>query len=140
MDLFGAGTGVGAGSARYGGGGLQIVCMRPAVRVDIVFRDGRFGGVRGVAVKAIPIVQVDNDRLLVTEWSFLLGAETGRHVHALDYVVVPSVNGVVRAEDAASERIVDMQAGVSYARRACIDHKLVNVNEHGFRFVAVELR
>lgn len=30
---------------------------------------------------------IDNDRVVVTEWRFAPGAQTGWHVHALDYVV-----------------------------------------------------
>lgn len=41
--------------------------------------------------QAIPTVQVDNDRVRVTEWRFAPGAETGEHIHEMDYVVVPSL-------------------------------------------------
>ena len=36
-----------------------------------------------------PTVQVDNERVRITEWRFAPGAETGEHVHGMDYVVVP---------------------------------------------------
>ena len=39
--------------------------------------------------QAIPTVQIDNGRVIVTEWHFPPGAETGWHTHAHDYVVVP---------------------------------------------------
>ncbi len=39
--------------------------------------------------KAVATVQVDNERVRVTEWRFAPGAETGEHVHRMDYVVVP---------------------------------------------------
>ena len=39
--------------------------------------------------KAVPDVLVDNERVVVTKWSFADGAETGWHRHGHDYVVVP---------------------------------------------------
>jgi len=91
-------------------------------------------------MKAKPTAQIDTDRVVVTEWSFAPGAETGHHVHERDYVVVPLVTGKVRVEDSAGEREVEMQAGVSYARSAGVAHNLVSLNEYEFSFVEVELR
>jgi quercetin dioxygenase-like cupin family protein len=92
------------------------------------------------AVKAIPSVQVDNDRVVVTEWRFEPGADTGYHVHAHDYVVVPLTTGTLRLEDSAGVRDVRLQAGASYARSAGVAHNVINVNEHEFRFVEIELK
>ena len=47
-------------------------------------------------MKAIPTVQIDNDRVIVTEWRFAPGADTGHHVHGHDYVVVPMTTGILR--------------------------------------------
>jgi quercetin dioxygenase-like cupin family protein len=91
-------------------------------------------------VKAKSTVQIDTDRVIVTEWRFDPGAETGHHIHAHDYVVVPLITGTVRVQDPAGEREVEMHAGVSYARSAGVAHNLVNANEYEFRFVEVELR
>ncbi|GAA4032177.1 beta-alanine degradation protein BauB [Streptomyces plumbiresistens] len=91
-------------------------------------------------MKARSTVQMDTDRVVVTQWRFAPGAETGHHVHAHDYVVVPLITGTVRVEDSAGEREVEMHAGVSYARSAGVAHNLVNVNGYEFRFVEVELR
>jgi hypothetical protein len=35
-------------------------------------------------MKATPTVQIDNDRLIVTEWRLVPGADTGHHVHRHD--------------------------------------------------------
>ncbi|MGB5327190.1 MAG: cupin, partial [Gammaproteobacteria bacterium] len=35
---------------------------------------------------AKPTVQLENDRVIVTEWRFAPGAETTWHRHAYDYV------------------------------------------------------
>jgi quercetin dioxygenase-like cupin family protein len=50
-------------------------------------------------VKATSLLQVRNDRVIVTEWRFAPGAETGAHVHAHDYVVVPLTSGTLRLEE-----------------------------------------
>ena len=38
-------------------------------------------------------VQIDNERIRVTEYSFNDNEETGFHVHQFDYIVVPQTNG-----------------------------------------------
>ncbi len=48
--------------------------------------------------KAVPTVQIDNDKVLVTEWRFAPGAETGWHRHGMEYVVVPVTNGELLLE------------------------------------------
>ena len=43
--------------------------------------------------KAIGTKQIENDRVIVTEWRFAPGAETGWHRHGHDYIVVPLFDG-----------------------------------------------
>jgi quercetin dioxygenase-like cupin family protein len=90
-------------------------------------------------MKATSLVQVQNDRVIVTEWRFAPGADTGHHVHAHDYVVVPLTSGVLRLEEPAGVREVRLEAGVSYARAAGVAHNVINANAHEFRFIEVEL-
>jgi quercetin dioxygenase-like cupin family protein len=92
------------------------------------------------AVKAIPSIQVDNDRVVVTEWRFAPGADTGYHVHAHDYVVVPLTTGTLRLEEPDGVRDVRLEAGASYARFAGVAHNVINANDHEFRFVEIELK
>ena len=91
-------------------------------------------------MKATASLQLDNDRVVVTQWSFAPGADTGHHIHAHDYVVVPLTTGVLRLEEPTGVREVSLQAGVSYARPAGVEHNVVNVNEFEFRFVEIELK
>jgi quercetin dioxygenase-like cupin family protein len=91
-------------------------------------------------VKATSTVQVENDRVIVTEWRFAPGADTGHHVHAHDYVVVPLTSGILRLEEGAGTRDSALTAGVSYARPAGVSHNVINVNDHEFRFVEIELK
>jgi quercetin dioxygenase-like cupin family protein len=91
-------------------------------------------------VKATSTVQVENERLIVTEWRFAPGADTGHHVHAHDYVVVPLTSGTLRLEEAAGVREASLVAGASYARPAGVAHNVINVNDYEFRFVEIELK
>lgn len=90
--------------------------------------------------KATPTVQIDNPRLIATEWRFAPGAETGWHRHAYDYVVVPGTSGRLRLETSDGESEAQLVAGESYFRNAGVEHNVVNVNDHEFVFVEVELK
>lgn len=91
-------------------------------------------------MKASAHPQVETDRVIVTEWRFAPGAETGHHVHAHDYVVVPLTTGILRIEDSAGMRDAQLQAGVSYARPKGVAHNVINANPYEFRFVEIELK
>ena len=43
-------------------------------------------------------VFIENDRVIVTEYRFAPGDNTGWHKHGHDYVVVPLMDGKVRLE------------------------------------------
>ncbi len=90
-------------------------------------------------MKARSTVQVKSDRVIVTEWRFGPGADTGYHVHAYDYIVVPLTSGTLRLEESTGAREVQLEAGASYARSAGIAHNVVNVNPHEFCFIEIEL-
>jgi beta-alanine degradation protein BauB len=93
----------------------------------------------GRMLKATPTVQVRNERVIVTEWRFPPGAQTGHHVHAYDYVVVPITAGTLRLDEPGGTRDVRLEAGASYARPAGVSHNVINPNDHEFRFVEIEL-
>jgi quercetin dioxygenase-like cupin family protein len=88
---------------------------------------------------AVPTVQVDDGRFRVTEWRFAPGAETGQHVHGMDYVVVPMTTGRLRLEEPEGVREVELTAGVSYARTVGVSHNVVNPNAFEFVFVEIEV-
>ena len=91
-------------------------------------------------MKATPVVQIDNERVIVTEWTFAPGADTGQHVHAYDYVVVPMTTGTLRLEEPTGTRDAPLRAGVSYTRPAGVSHNVINVNAFEFRFLEIELK
>jgi quercetin dioxygenase-like cupin family protein len=91
-------------------------------------------------MNATSSIQVDNERVLVTQWRFAPGAETGHHVHGLDYVVVPLTTGTLRLVEPGGVRDVQLTAGQSYARLTGVAHNVVNVNDFDFSFVEIELK
>ena len=89
---------------------------------------------------AHPTLQIDNEKVVVTEWRFAPGAETGFHVHGHDYVVVPITSGTLRLEEPEGIRDVELKAGGSYARLAGVAHNVININSFEFSFVEIELK
>ena len=85
-------------------------------------------------------LQIDNERVRVTEWRFAPGAATGYHRHELDYVVVPLLNGRLRLVEPDGIREVELKSGVSYTRKAGVEHDVINANDFEFAFVEVELK
>ena len=63
--------------------------------------------------KAVPTVQVSNHRVIVTEWRFAPGAETGWHRHGHDYVVVPQTSGVLLLETPEGQKQAPLVAGLA---------------------------
>ncbi len=89
---------------------------------------------------AIPTVQIDNDRVRVTEWRFPPGAATGRHRHEMDYVVVPLCSGTLRLVTPDGEVDAELEAGQSYTRTAGVEHDVINPRDTEFAFIEVELK
>ena len=91
--------------------------------------------------KAVATVHIDNEHVRVTEWAFEPGAATGWHRHGFDYVIIPVIGGVVEIEDGVGKRtLFEMVAGVSYFRKAGIEHDVINGPRGELRFVEVELK
>ncbi len=102
--------------------------------------------------KAVATKQLENERVIVTEWRFAPGAETGWHYHGYDYIVVPGLDGnllletklekelEVSSDKTNEEKIAQLNAGQSYFRPAGIEHNVVNANDFEFHFVEIELK
>jgi quercetin dioxygenase-like cupin family protein len=92
-------------------------------------------------LQAVPTVQVDNERVRVTEWRFAPMAETGFHVHETDYVIVPVKDGRLKlSSPAGEESFADLKQGASYFRKAGVHHNVINANDFAFAFVEIELK
>lgn len=92
------------------------------------------------ATPAQATVQVDNERVKVTEWRFAPGAETGWHRHGYDYVVVPMTTGRLKLFDGKQNNFAELTAGRSYYRPIGVEHNVINANDYEFTFVEVEFK
>jgi len=88
---------------------------------------------------AQPTVQIDNDSVRVTEWSFAPGASTGYHRHEYEYVVVPMTTGKLLLDEPTGKRYAELKTGVSYTRPAGVEHDVINANDFPFVFIEIEL-
>jgi quercetin dioxygenase-like cupin family protein len=89
---------------------------------------------------AVATQQIDNERVIVTEWRFAPGAETGWHRHGFDYVVIPGMDGQLLLQSDEGEKTAELRAGASYFRKAGVEHNVINANDYEFFFIEVELR
>lgn len=90
--------------------------------------------------QAVPTVQISDDRVIVTEWRFAPGAETGWHRHAHDYVVVPMTGGELLQETPEGNLVAPLTPGQSYTRRVGVEHNVVNPTSHEVVFIEIEMR
>ncbi len=93
-----------------------------------------------IRVAATATIQIDNERVRVTEWRFAPGTETGWHVHPTDYVVVPMTTGELGLETTDGVSVNSLRAGVSYTRVAGSEHNVFNDADSEFVFVEIELK
>lgn len=89
---------------------------------------------------AIPTVQIDDDRVRVTEWRFPPGTATGWHRHEMDYVVVPTVGGTLTIDSADGSTQAELVAGRSYTRREGVEHNVINATDAEIVFIEVEIK
>ena len=85
-------------------------------------------------------VQIDNERVRVSHWSFSPGAATGWHRHEFDYVIVPLTDGALRMDEGGDVTTAELAAGQSYFRPAGVEHDVVNASGREFAFVEIELK
>jgi quercetin dioxygenase-like cupin family protein len=90
---------------------------------------------------AVGTIQLENDRVRVTEWRFhKLGDNTGWHTHLFDYIVVPLFDGVLEIDQPDGNQVqTTLQNGVSYYREAGVEHDVINGNDFECAFVEIEL-
>ena len=91
--------------------------------------------------KARPQVLIDNERVVVTKWSFEDGAETGWHRHGHDYVIVPLGDGTLIAEEpGGGTREAAMTDGVPYFREEGVEHNIINGSGRPYAFLEIEIK
>jgi mannose-6-phosphate isomerase-like protein (cupin superfamily) len=85
-------------------------------------------------------VQVDNERVRVTEWRLGAGEATGWHRHELDYVIVPLTAATMRVDDGREVVERPLTPGESYFRPAGAEHDVSNPGPGELAFVEIELK
>ena len=86
------------------------------------------------------IKHIENERVIVTEYRFAPGDNTGWHRHAYDYVIVPLMDGRLKLVTQAGESFAEMRKGAPYYRNAGIEHDVVNASGGDYAFIEVELK
>jgi quercetin dioxygenase-like cupin family protein len=89
---------------------------------------------------AIPTVQVDDERVRVTEWRIPKGAATGWHRHEMPYVVIPIQGGRLRIAGPDGDSPAEMVAGRAYSRPLGVEHDVINDDDHDIVFIEVEVK
>ena len=91
--------------------------------------------------KAKTNIQIDNERIRVTEYSFNKGDETGFHTHQWDYVVVPQTSGqLLIIDDRQVETTATLFKGEPYYRKAGISHNVINNGREKLVFIELEIK
>ena len=85
-------------------------------------------------------VFIDNDRVIVTEYRFQPGENTGWHRHGHDYVVVPLMDGKLRLVTDKGESLAEMKKGVPYFRSEGVEHDVISANDSEYAFIEIELK
>ena len=86
-------------------------------------------------------VLVDDDRVRVTRFDFVLGAETGWHRHGHDYVITAVTDcHMLLEEPGGGSRKVLVPAGTAHRRSEGVEHNVVNDGAGPMSFVEVELK
>ena len=92
-------------------------------------------------IKAKANIQIDNERVRVTEYSFNKNEETGFHVHQWDYVVIPQTDGLLLLiNDNDVETTATLVKGQPYYREAGISHNVINNGKEKLVFMEIEIK
>lgn len=84
---------------------------------------------------------IDDERVRVTRFDFMAGAETGWHTHAMDYVITAITDCQMVLELPGGEtRHTHVPAGTAYRRGVGVEHNVINGGEGPMSFVEVELK
>ena len=84
---------------------------------------------------------VDEDRVRVTCFDFVPGAETGWHRHGLDYIITALTDcHMLLEEPGGGERRVTVPAGTVYTRQEGVEHNVINGGDAPMSFIETELK
>ena len=91
--------------------------------------------------KASTNIQIDKERIRVTEYSFNRNEETGFHIHQWDYVVIPQTDGqLLLIDDSDVETTTILVRGQPYYRKAGVSHNVINNGKEKLVFIELEIK
>ena len=91
--------------------------------------------------KAKANIQIENERVRITEYSFNINEETGFHVHQWDYVVIPQTDGLLLLiDDEDVEKTATLVKGQPYYREAGVSHNVINNGKQKLVFIEIEIK
>lgn len=82
----------------------------------------------------------DSERVRIVRYTMSPGAETGWHVHALDYVIVPYDDARVRVETRSGSIEASMSKDAPYFRARGVEHNVTNAGSAPISFLEIELK
>ena len=82
----------------------------------------------------------DNDRVVMNEWRFPPGSETGWHRHSLDYCIVYLTAAKFSVEAKNGTHAVVLKAGEAYFRKAGVEHNVINAGDNEVLMIETELK
>ncbi|MDP6603921.1 MAG: cupin domain-containing protein [Rhodospirillales bacterium] len=86
-------------------------------------------------------VQIDNDRIRVTEWKLAPGSTTGYHRHEYDYVAVPLNAGKLRIVGPdGQESISERPFGEAHFGNAGVEHDVFSASDQEYAFLEIEIK
>ena len=90
---------------------------------------------------AVASIQIDNENVRVTKYYFAPGAETKFHKHIWDYVIIPITDGeLLLIGLKGEENITKISKGISYYRRAGVEHNVINLGKKELIFIEIEMK
>ena len=91
--------------------------------------------------KAISTIQLDNELVRITKFSFTPGTEKGMHKHLFDYIITPITDGKLTLIDKNGNKSnADLVSSESYFRKAGIEHNVINNGNNKLVFIETELK
>ncbi len=91
--------------------------------------------------RAVANIQINNNLVKVTKYSFMPGQETGMHKHLYDYIVTPITDGkLLLIDNCGNESNYNLISCQSYFRKAGIEHNVINSGKQKLIFIETELK